>query len=126
MSRNEAFNEDLETPEIYHDSSWGHTYDVSKAIKLFGSREPSLQIPVKDLRQAIDYGRSVNVKHAMTTDTSKPAIVAHHDPKMEKSSLLIDGWHRAYRASEEGWETLPAIELTPDETAQILTARKRR
>jgi hypothetical protein len=56
----------------------------------------------------------VNVEYAMTkTDLNKPIIVAPvSSPSGEFFGwMVIDGWHRVYRALSEGRETLPAYLL---------------
>lgn len=59
----------------------------------------------------------------MTTDLSVPIIVAPIAPEsgQDNGSIVIDGWHRIYRARREGRDTLPALLLTPEteRTARI-------
>ena len=124
MSRNEHFQEAAAASrqENYH--SLPYVYNVTKALEIVGDRAPSRKVDVAGLRRAIDYGREVDVDHAMTTDVSKPLLVANHHPDVSSKPLLIDGWHRAYHASEKDIPELDAVELTPEETAQIMyTAR---
>ncbi len=58
--------------------------------------------------------------YAMTTDLTKPVIVAQLLISGQPSSpLLIDGTHRLYRAWREGVPQLPAYLLTDEETRQV-------
>lgn len=117
MSRSEHFHA-ARRGETYHDLP--HQYDVSHALELVSGRAPSRTLDVTGLRSAIDFGRSVDPDHAMTTDVSMPLLIANHSPQLGKRPLLIDGWHRAYHASEQGMKELHAVELTPEETAQVM------
>lgn len=117
MSRNEEFHA-ARKGETYYDLP--HAYNVSRALEMVNGRQPSRSLDVSSLRNAIDWGREVDPEHAMTTDLSKPLLVAHHDPSLGKRPLLIDGWHRAYHASEKGMQNIDAVELTPEETSQIM------
>lgn len=121
MSRSEEFHA-ARQGERYYDLP--HVYDVSRALEMIGDRAPSRELSVPGLRSAIDFGREVDVDHAMTTDINRPLLVANHHPDISRRPLLIDGWHRAYHASELGMENLPAVELTPEETAQIMYTQK--
>ncbi|PKW15943.1 hypothetical protein [Saccharopolyspora spinosa] len=53
--------------------------------------------------------------YAMTqTDLGKPIIVAPVAPETgDNGVIVIDGWHRVYRARKEGREHLPVYLLTP-------------
>ncbi|SFO83033.1 hypothetical protein SAMN05421810_101101 [Amycolatopsis arida] len=53
--------------------------------------------------------------YAMTqTNLAKPIIVAPVAPeKGDNGVIVIDGWHRVYRARKEGREHLPTYLLTP-------------
>ncbi|MFI5489239.1 hypothetical protein [Micromonospora echinaurantiaca] len=62
----------------------------------------------------------LNRAYAMTTDLSKPLIVAQLDVTGHPPSpLLIDGIHRLYRAWREHVPRLRAYLLTAEETRQI-------
>lgn len=56
----------------------------------------------------------VDTDYAMRTDLSKPLIIS---PLLrgddDFGAVVIDGWHRAYRALREGRTDLPAHMLTP-------------
>lgn len=65
-------------------------------------------------------GPDLDRAYAMTTNLDQPLIIATlqaqgHDPE----PLLIDGWHRVYRAHTEGLTHLPAYVLTIAETLAI-------
>src|SRR5690242_11229770 len=51
-------------------------------------------------------------------DCSIPVIVATID-QCKGSYLLVDGWHRLYKAAGENRRTLPAFILTQAETKEI-------
>ncbi|WP_134663964.1 hypothetical protein [Amycolatopsis sp. CFH S0078] len=53
--------------------------------------------------------------YAMTrTELVKPILVAPIEPeKGDNGVIVIDGWHRVYRARKEGREYLPFYLLTP-------------
>ncbi|CRK55450.1 hypothetical protein [Alloactinosynnema sp. L-07] len=57
----------------------------------------------------------VDTEYAMTTDLSRPVLVAsleHHGDQL--GAVVIDGWHRVYRALREGRTHLPALVLRAD------------
>lgn len=60
----------------------------------------------------------IDAEHAKQVDLSKPVLVGH-TPGGE-SPILIDGWHRLYRAKQEGLEWLPATLLTVEQNEQIM------
>jgi hypothetical protein len=70
-------------------------------------------------------GQGLDRAYAMTTDLAEPLIIA----AVPLSSLsaaynvLLDGWHRLYRAYVEGIASLPGWALTDDETLTVLTYR---
>lgn len=117
MSRNEEFHTGRGA-ERYHDGPY--VYDVTRALEMIGDRKPTTTVNVEDGRRAIEYGRSVDLDHAKTVDVSRPVLIAHHSPESKRRKLLIDGWHRVQHASDKGMKELPAVELTPEETSQIM------
>lgn len=62
----------------------------------------------------------LNEEYAKTVDLSKPILFV---PFEGGTSVLIDGWHRLYRAVSEGVSSLPCYELTPEEAEQILVMK---
>ncbi len=62
----------------------------------------------------------IDESHAAKADLSVPILfVPFHDG----TSVLVDGWHRLWRAVSEGVEFLPCYELTPEEASACLIAR---
>lgn len=60
---------------------------------------------------------NLDEEYAKTVDLSRPILfVPFHDG----TSVLIDGWHRLWRAVSEGIECVPCYELTPKEAEQVL------
>lgn len=59
----------------------------------------------------------INEAHAATVDLTKPVIVAPI-PGAD-GNLIIDGWHRVWKARITGVTSLPAVLLTPDEEHQV-------
>lgn len=57
----------------------------------------------------------VDHQYAATTDLTKPIILVRFvtDSGTDCGLLLIDGWHRVYRARCEGRTHLPAYLLSP-------------
>lgn len=119
-SRNENFSQAASAARQETYRSLPFAYNVTKALEIVGDRAPTRKMDVSGMRNAIDLGRSVDIEHAKTVDVNKPLLLAHHDKSLGGRPLLIDGWHRAYRASEEGIPHLDAVEMTPEETAQVM------
>lgn len=65
-------------------------------------------------------GPDLDRAYAMTTNLEQPLILATlHAPGRELENLLIDGWHRAFKAYAQGRTHLPAYVLTPAESLAI-------
>jgi hypothetical protein len=65
-------------------------------------------------------GPDLDRAYAMTTDLDKPLIFATLQAAgQEPEPLLIDGWHRAYRAHAEQRTHLPAYVLDVEESLAI-------
>ncbi|TDD97198.1 hypothetical protein [Actinomadura rubrisoli] len=111
-------------------------FDVDRAIEMVEGREPSGWCDV--LTTATAYGlvdpepgpvTSINIlapvelnrEHAMSTDLSKPLIVASLGDK--GGSLIIDGYHRLYKAYKTEVKELPFHKLSIEETEQIMEKR---
>lgn len=58
----------------------------------------------------------INEAHAATVDLTKPLIAA---PIEDAGYLVIDGWHRVWKARNLGVETLPVHYLTAEEERLI-------
>lgn len=71
-------------------------------------------------------GPGFNREYAMTTDITRPLIVATlRSGRGGDELLLIDGMHRLYRAWRENVDRLPACLLDFAETTQIREQRYR-
>lgn len=57
--------------------------------------------------------------YAMSTDLTRPVLLATFNVDGARTALLIDGVHRLYRAMREGNDIQPGYLLTTDETQQI-------
>ncbi|WP_433426237.1 hypothetical protein ACQP1V_43070 (plasmid) [Microtetraspora malaysiensis] len=58
----------------------------------------------------------IDEAYAATVDLTKPLILA---PFADCGNLVIDGWHRIWKARRDGVETLPAHLLTPEEEYRV-------
>lgn len=70
----------------------------------------------------------INAEHAATADLTQPIMVApvHTDNSDDPCLLVLDGWHRVYRALGEDQTHLPALLITHEvEQAARLTNRAR-
>lgn len=57
----------------------------------------------------------VDTEYAMSTDLTKPLLVAPLEAGGQPAgAVVIDGWHRVYRALREGRTHLPALLLTTE------------
>lgn len=58
----------------------------------------------------------VDTVYAMTTDLSRPLTVVRLPARdgEDMGAMVIDGWHRIYRALAEGRTTLPVRLLSPE------------
>ncbi|MET8682207.1 hypothetical protein ABZW18_32705 [Streptomyces sp. NPDC004647] len=90
----------------------GHRIEVASTARVTGidaSGFPDGAVPLTRPR--------IDTDHAMRTDLCEPLMVATlTDPEMH---LLIDGYHRLYRAWHEKVTDLPALVLTAEETRVI-------
>ncbi|MBM7771748.1 hypothetical protein JOD54_001952 [Actinokineospora baliensis] len=77
-----------------------------------GNLRPLLPDPVRGGTSLVH----VDTVYAMGRDLSVPLIVAPLEPLdgIDMGNLVIDGWHRVYKALAEGRTTLPAYFLTAD------------
>jgi hypothetical protein len=89
--------------------------DITGWVRAFGLDTP----PDKD-RVPLIGGPGLDRDYAMTTDLTRPLILATVQASgKDPANLLIDGWHRAFRAHAEGRTHLPAYVLTLQETLRI-------
>jgi hypothetical protein len=112
---------------------WIFDVDRAQALLVEKPREPQLLEVMPWVRQygldllgepnrfpILGVGPDFDREYAMTTDLTKPLIVATlHLPGSGDSSLLIDGTHRLYRAFRERVAELPAYVLDVSESLAI-------
>ncbi len=55
----------------------------------------------------------LNKYHALTVDLTRPLLTVYF-PQVG-AAMIVDGWHRVWRATQDGVETLPAHQITEDE-----------
>jgi len=108
---------DVEKPE-----KWGNTalglFDVRKAKEIIvASPRPVRDINISGCVRALD---DVKIRPGTEDDPGVeldvPVIVAH----TKLGPAIIDGWHRVAKALAVGQNVLNAVDLTEEETAQIL------
>lgn len=91
-----------------------YAWNISAAERIIEGREPDyIQV---EKAAALLWLVYINEEHAATVDLSKPLILA---PFAGTGNIPIDGWHRIWRARQEGIETLPAHALTDDEEYRV-------
>ena len=61
-----------------------------------------------------------DAEHAKTVDLERPVLIIDMG---EGGHMLIDGWHRLRRATDEGVETLPAYLLTAEQERECRDPR---
>jgi hypothetical protein len=120
----------------FHFGPWVFSIDAAEALIIAAPRDTRpLDVPTwataygltrlddPDPRTVGLLGPASHALHrayAMTTDLTKPVIVAQLDISGNPpAALLIDGTHRLYRAWRDGVPRLPAYLLTIEETRQI-------
>ncbi|MER5324917.1 hypothetical protein [Streptosporangium roseum] len=104
-----AGESDGSTMELFQLMSW--RWSVTSAKELADGRAPTAALAVADwvgmLRLLM-----VDEEHAKRVDLAEPLIAV----SMPTGGLLIiDGWHRVYKALASGRSTLPAHVLTVEE-----------
>lgn len=77
--------------------------------------QPVVQVSAASLAAWIGLIR-INPEHALTTDLTEPLLVVTHPAA---GRIVVDGWHRVWRALDEGLDTLPAVVLDEDQERQI-------
>ncbi|GAA2213302.1 hypothetical protein GCM10009850_087640 [Nonomuraea monospora] len=86
-------------------------WNITAAKKATQGRTPVARIEPRDwagmLRVIV-----INTEHAARVDMSEPLIVA---PVPNGGMLIIDGWHRLYKALATDVEELRAVVLTAEE-----------
>ncbi|SDC25328.1 hypothetical protein [Actinokineospora iranica] len=74
--------------------------------------EPHPHVGIGDLGVFLGGLVRIDPDHAMTRDLSLPLLIAPLPIGQGSVHVLIDGWHRVYRALSEGLTDLPAYVLT--------------
>ena len=92
-----------------------YRWNITAAEQLLAGRPVEHYAPVKKAA-ALLFMVYIDEAHAATVDLAKPLIIA---PVNNVGHIVIDGWHRIYKAHNEGIETLPAHVLTAEEEHQI-------
>ncbi len=105
----------------YTSISGAMLFDITAAKLIVKDREPAYKINVAALYDLfLKAGRiEVSRKHALSSkiDVTVPVIIA--DLGLS-NYVVIDGWHRVYRAKVDGITHLPYHLLGPDEVTQLL------
>jgi len=89
-------------------------WNVTKAKEITKGRSPKGMVSVNDLSKYLGVMR-IDKDHAKNTDVTKPIICI----LVDEYALPIDGWHRIYRAHQEGIEYIEAHVLTKEESDSI-------
>jgi hypothetical protein len=101
-------------------------YNVAKAWRMAQAWSPEERkarlvkhpLPLATLETII-----VDVEKAMSpeVDLSVPLLVLQgKNPSGSEWKMVIDGWHRIYKASQEGKRKLPAFLFTVEESEEII------
>lgn len=95
---------------------WRYDIDLAQDLIAASPRATRL-IDVPQLASMFSLGIiRVDEAYARSADLAVPLIVA---PLPDEGHLVIDGWHRIWRALQEGVATLPAYLLTAEETKAV-------
>jgi hypothetical protein len=92
-----------------------YTWDVTAAAREAAS-EPVRTFEVRSALQLLPFIR-VDEAHAATVDLAEPVLLAY--VKEVGSALVIDGWHRVWRAWDQGVRELPCRLLTEEQEARV-------
>lgn len=112
--------------ELFH--FVGVTFNVTRAKAIVADGRKVDEVAMNDLSAylpAEDPNRLklcvfVDREVAMTTDPNEPGIVAYvRLSSGEYELMMIDGWHRAYKARHEGKEEFPVRLLTKEESDKV-------
>lgn len=104
---------DTKPPLIFEWGAW--RWDIAAALALIAAAPREAKtITVAPWLQFMGVMR-VNTDHAAQVDLSIPLLLA----PFLGAYMVIDGWHRLWRAEREGVERLPAYLLTAAEEKKI-------
>jgi len=98
-----------------------YRWNITEALRLIerSPREPDWFAPQEQgvtIPHIRERAPELDAAYAMTTDVAKPLLFI----PFEGRHLLVDGWHRLYRAVAEGVTDLMAYTLTEEEAAAVL------
>lgn len=98
-------------------------FNVAKAWHMIPKARKTEPIQIENLYNAFLADEDIdlihiNTKYAMTdeVDITVPLLIAQLNPT---KSMVINGWHRIYKAHKLGVATLPAFVLSLSETKEI-------
>lgn len=97
----------------------GQTWDVEKALTLVAGRQPDIILLDDALAEQSEGQLDVDPERALLHATlSEPVLVIPLPVNLfgdGAGDLVIDGWHRIFRAVHEGSKELAAHFLSPDD-----------
>ena len=99
----------------------GYVWNVTKALQIIESvpREMMIFAPEEQgvtLDHILERYPEIDEERARKVDLSRPLLFI----PFQGNSLLIDGWHRLYRAVAEGVQEVTCYELTQEEADSVL------
>lgn len=95
--------------EFFQMMAW--RWDITTAKKLTRARVPQGRIDPREWAGMLRL-IAISTEHAAQVDLSEPLIVA---TVPNGGMLIIDGWHRLYKALDNGVPELQAVILTAEE-----------
>jgi hypothetical protein len=96
-----------------------HAFDVTRALELVDTTKIT-EVPIETLRGWFPM-IWIDEEHARKSDPDKPGLMAWiKDDENGKVPMLIDGWHRAYKAHLKGRDHFCAHLLTVEQSNACL------
>ncbi|MEU8324136.1 hypothetical protein AB0C33_37740 [Nonomuraea sp. NPDC048881] len=108
-SRPSTRHQDSSRVEFFQMMAW--RWDITTAKKLTRARTPQGRIDPREWAGMLRL-IAISTEHAAHVDLSEPLIVA---TVPNGGMLIIDGWHRLYKALATGVPELAAVILTAEE-----------
>lgn len=114
-------------PEVFRFAGWAWNVDLAWSVVTEESNE-ILETPVRELAKAINtpFGFQVDEERAKEADLDRPLLAIQflaEDPN-DDFPLVIDGWHRIYKAVYlEDRDILPLIMLTDEQERYVRDPR---
>lgn len=98
-----------------------YVWNVTEALRIIeeSPRETMLFAPVEQgvtIAHIWERYPDINEERAKTADLTRPLLFI----PFQENHLLIDGWHRLFRAVSENVEALPCYALSPEEADSVL------